>query len=79
MTMKHQNEELRVEVAQRQHECKALKADIAQMESLIIKYRQDSRLNESGLFNSGDQSLQAKVVEQRNQIKHLQGLLIRAK
>jgi hypothetical protein len=54
MTMKHQNEELRVEVAQRQHECKALKADIAQMESLIIKYRQDSRLNESGLVNSGD-------------------------
>ena len=79
MTIKHQNEELRVEVAQRNHECKALKADIAQMESLLIKYRQDSRINESGLVNSGDQTLQAKVVEQRNQIKHLQGLLIRAK
>jgi hypothetical protein len=54
MTIKHQNEELRVEVAQRHQECKALKADIAQMESLLIKYRQDSRINESGLVNSGD-------------------------
>ena len=87
MSLSHQNDELKSDLRQLAQEIKASKDELVNCETLLIKQRQECKLHHAGLLGeqhgSGNSQLDhkthLKLVEQRKQIKFLQGLLIRAK
>jgi hypothetical protein len=48
MTLKHQNEELRIELMQRETECNRLREEMCNLETVLIKLKQDAKLSDSG-------------------------------
>eukprot|EP00347_Sterkiella_histriomuscorum_P007164 403350016 len=92
MQLKHQCEELKKTLQITQSEFAEVKQEYIKSELLVNRLKNDMQLSKVGLLNSvnnanglddsyGQQEnkLTQTVIEQRNKIKYLQGLLIRAK
>ncbi|CDW71439.1 UNKNOWN [Stylonychia lemnae] len=80
MTLKHQTDEMRATLNATTRELAETKGELLQSEQIAVKLKSELQMMRVGLANSDqDSKLGQKVVEQRNKIKYLQGLLIRAK